>query len=299
MIINGSNLSALFVAFSAAFRGVLGQAPSQYATVATRVPSTTSSNEYGWLGQFPNMREWIGDRVINSLAAHGYAIRNRDFELTVGVRRNDIEDDNVGIYTPFFEELGRAAGAHPDQLAFGALKAGPQSLCYDGQNYFDTDHPVIGADGAMGTQANWDNNGGNGTPWYLLDCSRALKPLIFQVRRAPNLVSKDKPTDDNVFDRAEYVYGVDGRWNVGYGFWQLAFGSRKTLDETNLIAAWTAMCERLGDHGRPLGIKPTHLVVPPGLEWAARKLVHATTLANGADNVLKGMVEVISCPWLV
>ena len=299
MIINKGNLTTLFVAFKAAFAAGLGQAPSQYDRIATTVPSSTSAEEYGWLGAFPNMREWLGDRVVNGMATHGYTIRNKSFEMTVGVPRPAIEDDQYGIYTPMMTEMGRAAAAHPDQLVFTLLKNGPSTLCYDGQNFFDTDHPVIAADGSVTTQANWDNNSGSGTAWYLLDTSRALKPIIFQSRKKPNFVAKTGETDDNVFDRNEYVYGVDSRCNVGFGFWQLAYGSRKTLDETNLIAAFTAMSERLGDHGRPLGIKATKLVVPPSLEFAARKLVNATTLANGADNVLKGLVEVEVSPWLV
>lgn len=299
MIINKGNLTALFVAFKAAFAAGLGQAPSQYDRIATTVPSSTSAEEYGWLGAFPNMREWLGDRVVNGMATHGYTIRNKSFEMTVGVPRPAIEDDQYGIYSPMMSEMGRAAAAHPDQLVFSLLKNGPSTLCYDGQNFFDTDHPVIAADGSVTTQANWDNNSGSGTAWYLLDTSRALKPIIFQSRKKPNFVAKTGETDDNVFDRNEYVYGVDSRCNVGFGFWQLAYGSRKTLDETNLIAAFTAMSERLGDHGRPLGIKATKLVVPPSLEFAARKLVNATTLANGADNVLKGLVEVEVSPWLV
>lgn len=298
MIINKGNLTALFVAFKAAFAAGLRQAPSQYQSLVTVVPSSTSAEEYGWLGAFPNMREWLGDRVVNGMATHGYTIRNRSFEMTVGVPRPAIEDDQYGIYSPMMTEMGRAAAAHPDQLVFGLLKNGASTLCYDGQNFFDTDHPVLAADGSIATQSNWDNNSGSGTAWYLLDTSRALKPIIFQDRKRPNFVAKTGETDDNVFDRNEYVYGVDSRCNVGFGFWQLAYGSRKTLDETNLIAAYTAMTERLGDHGRPLGIKPTKLVVPPSLEFAARKLVNATTLANGADNVLKGLVEVEVSAWL-
>lgn len=299
MIINKGNLTTLFVAFKTAFAAGLGQAPSQWSNIATPVPSTTGAEEYGWLGSFPNMREWLGERVVNGMATHGYTIRNKKFELTVGVPRDKIEDDQYGIYTPMMTEMGRAAAAHPDQLVFNLLKDGPSTLCYDGQNFFDTDHPVLDADGTTITsQSNWDNNGGSGTAWYLLDTSRALKPIIFQDRKKPNFVAKTSETDENVFDRGEYVYGVDSRCNVGFGFWQLAYGSRKALDETNLIAAYTAMCERKGDHGRPLGIKPTKLVVPPSLEFAARKLVNATTLANGADNVLKGLVEVEVSPWL-
>lgn len=298
MLINASNLTTLFVAFKAAFAGGFGQAKPQFGMVATTVPSTTGSEEYGWLGSFPNMREWVGDRVINGAKSHGYSIRNKQYELTVAVPRPSIEDDQYGIYKPMMTEMGSASAGHPDQLVFNLIGAGASTLCYDGQYFFDTDHPVLDATGTPQSQANWDNNSGSGTAWYLLDCSRSLKPVIFQSRKAPKFVAKTAETDDNVFHANEYVYGVDSRCNVGFGFWQLAYGSRKTLDETNLIAAFVAMTERKGDYARPLGIRPTVLLVPPSLEWAARKLVNATTLASGADNVLKGLVEVVSAPWL-
>ncbi|MEX6732518.1 Mu-like prophage major head subunit gpT family protein [Pseudomonas aeruginosa] len=46
------------------------------------IPSTTASNTYGWLGQFPKLREWIGQRVIKDMAAQGYQITNKLFEST-------------------------------------------------------------------------------------------------------------------------------------------------------------------------------------------------------------------------
>lgn len=298
MIINKANLTALFVAFKAHFQGGLEQAGSQFKTIATVVPSTTGTEEYGWLGNFPGMREWLGDRVINGARAHGYSIKNKPFELTVGVPRDAIDDDQYGVYTPMMTELGRSAGAHPDELAFSALAQGSAKKCYDGQYFFDTDHQVINKDGTSESQSNWDNNGGAGTAWYLLDCSRALKPIIFQERKKPNFVSLTAETDENVFSRAEYIYGVDSRCNVGYGFWQLAYGSRKELTEDNLADALAAMAGRTGDHGKKLAIKATHLIVPATLGHKARKLVNSSTLAGGADNVLKGEVEVVVSPWL-
>lgn len=299
IVINAALLTALTTAFKTIFNGALGQAKSMYKNFATVVPSTTKQNTYAWLGMLPSMREWLGDRVVNAIAAHGYTIVNKPFEMTVGVQRTDIEDDQYGVYNPLFEEMGRSAGAHPDQMVFNAFKAGHSTVCYDGQNFFDTDHPVLDANGAPQSQSNLDNNSDSGTRWFLLDNSRAVKPVIFQERKKPEFVSKTALTDDNVFTAAQFVYGVDCRDNVGYGLWQLAYCSRKTLDETNLVAAWTAMCERTGDHGRPLGIVPDTLLVPPSLYHAALKLVSATTLANGADNVMKGLVKVEQSPWLV
>jgi phage major head subunit gpT-like protein len=299
MIINAGNLKTLFIAFKAAFAAGLGSAETQYKRIATIVPSTTGSEEYGWLGNFPGMREWIGDRVINGVKTHGYTIKNKSFELTVAVDRDSIEDDQYGVFTPMVQEMGRAAEAHPDELTFGLLKAGASTLCYDGQNFFDTDHPVLGADGiTVASQSNYDSAGG-GSTWYLLDTSRALKPLIFQNRKALNFVSKTAETDDNVFNAKEFVYGVDCRRNVGFGFWQMAYASNQPLTEENITAAYTAMTERTGDHGKPLGLKPNLLVVRPGSKFAAAKIVSATTLANGAENVMKGIVEVMDSPWII
>ncbi|MEI7036439.1 Mu-like prophage major head subunit gpT family protein [Fulvimonas yonginensis] len=298
MIINKGNLTALALAFKAAFQGVLGQAPSQYLEIATVVPSTTGAEEYGWLGSLPNVREWVGDRVVHGITSHGYTIRNKSYELTVAVPRPAIEDDQYGVYTPLMAEMGRSMGAHPDQLCYGLLAAGRTEKCYDGQAFFSKTHPVTGANGKDANQANLDDSGGANAYWYVLDTSRALKPLIFQNRKAPNFVSKTAETDDNVFDRAEYVYGADRRCNVGFGFWQLAYASNKTLDAAGLKAAIVAMTSRKGDNGRPLGINPTVLVVPPTLEFEARQLLENAVNEAGATNELKGRLKVQVASWL-
>lgn len=293
MIVNSFNLKALYVAFNAAFQTGLGMAPSNFQQIATVVPSTTKSNEYGWLGKFPKMREWIGDRVINGMATHGYAIRNKPFEVTIGVDRDDVDDDNVGIYTSVFQDLGMSAQEQPDELTFGLLKAGISTTCYDGQYFFDTDHPVLAEDGITAvSQSNYDANGGSGTPWYLLDTTRPLKPLIFQERKKPQFVAMDNPNDEAVFMNKEFRYGVDSRCNAGFGFWQLAYCSRKELTAENVQAAYTAMTSRLGDNGRTLNIRPSLLVVPPTLKFKAAEILTANQIA-GTDNIMKGLVKVL------
>jgi len=296
MKINPGNLATLGTGFNAAYTRGLGRAALQRQLVATTVPSSTASNEYGWLGQFPGMKEWIGDRVINQLKAYDYTIKNKDWEDTVVVDRNDIKDDNIGIYGPMFEELGRSASAHPDQLIFALLKAGFTTPCYDGQNFFDTDHPVL--DEAGEPQSVSNSGGGSGSPWFLIDDSRSLKPVIFQEREKPNFVSLDNPTDENVFMRKKYLYGVEARYNVGFGFWQYAYGSKQTLDAAAYAAARTALMEMKGDHGRPLGIRPSLLVVAPGNESAALKILNNELGTGGATNEWKGTAKLEVVPWL-
>lgn len=296
MIVNKQKLEELRVAFSAAYKGGLGKAPSQWKQIATRVPSTARENRYGWLGKFPRMREWLGDRVINGMMEHDYSIVNKQFELTIGVSVPDIKDDNLGIYLPMFEEMGQAAGEHPDELVFDLLKAGFSSNCYDGQYFFDTDHPVLDENGVEQSVANTD--GGSGTNWFLLCTNRSIKPIIYQDREPANFVSKDQATDDNVFNKNEALYGIDARDNVGYGFWQMAWGSKQTLDATHYATARAALSGMKGDHGRPLGMNPNLLVVPPALESAGLKLLNSEYATGGATNEWKGTAELMVCPWL-
>ena len=74
MVVNQSNLHGLGVGFSTAFNIGFEGTPTTWAKGATRVPSSTKEQEYSWLGQFPQMREWIGSREIQQLVMHGYTI---------------------------------------------------------------------------------------------------------------------------------------------------------------------------------------------------------------------------------
>jgi phage major head subunit gpT-like protein len=301
MIITPSALTALFTAFRREFQQAQAGTPTDWQKVATQVPSTSTSNTYGWLGQFPQFREWVGDRVIKDMAAHGYAITNKTWESTVGVDRDDIEDDNIGIYTPLFAEMGRAASAHPDELVFPLLKAGTATLCYDGQNFFDTDHPVYPNTDGTGVAVSVSNVDvdtvarPNNPTWYLMDVSRAIKPIIFQKRREYALQAMTKVDDEAVFTSKTYRYGVDARVNVGLGFWQFAYASNQPLDADHYGAAVAAMKTFKADGNRPLGIRPNLLVVPPSLEAGGRKLL---VKDENGGNEWAGSAELLVSSWL-
>lgn len=299
MLVNAANLDSLRVGFKTSFQGGLGQAPSMHTRVSTLVTSAKKEEKYGWLGKIPNVREWIGPRAIQNLEQHDYAIKEKKWELTIAVDRDDIETDNLGIYTPMFTEMGMSTGAHWDMLVFGLLKAGFATNCYDGQFFFDTDHPVLDENGSTVSVANTD--GGSGAPWFLLDVSRALRPIILQKRKDFQFVAKDRLDDDNVFDNNEFVYGSDARGNVGFGFWQFAWGSKQTLNAANYAAARAALAGMKGDYGRPLGLlvgaKPL-LVYPPSLESAALKILNNEQSTGGETNEWKGTAEPFMVSWL-
>lgn len=292
MILNTYNLRTLYTGYSAAYQKAFDLIKPSWQVIAMASPSTAKSTEYSWLGAFPRLREWLGDRVVNNIATHGYAIKNRRFEVTVEVDADDIEDDNIGIYAPMFEEMGRSAAVHPDELVYGLLAQGAATACYDGVPFFSTDHP-------LGKKKVSNIAAGNKPAWYLLDTSRAVKPLIYQKRRDYRLIRKDNPqTSDAVFMGAKLVYGADGRGNAGFGFWQLGYMSKAELTRENLRAAFTAMGAQQDEAGRQLNIRASLLVVPPTLEFAARDIVKASVNAAGATNTDYNLVEILVSPYL-
>lgn len=195
-----------------------------------------------------------------------------------------------------FSMLGEAAGSYPEQLVWDLLKNGFASECWDGQNFFDTDHPITAEDGGTTTFSN--TGGGSGTPWFLLCTNRAVKPIILQERKPITFTYKDRPEDDNVFFNNTFVYGADWRGNVGYGIPQMAYGSKQTLNAAGYKAAYGAIEGMKGDGGRPLGLKPNLLVVPPTLREQGLELLNAERDASGATNVWRGTAELLVVPWL-
>ena len=144
MIINSQNLRGIYIAFNTLFTKAFESQKPTYDRIATVVPSTTDAETYAWLGDIPGMREWVGDREIQNLSGSDYTIKNKDFELTVGVPRNSVEDDKIGLYNPSIQMLGESAAMHPDELVYGLLASGFTAKCYDGKAFFATDHDVAG-----------------------------------------------------------------------------------------------------------------------------------------------------------
>ena len=132
MQLTPANLAGLASGFNMAFNKGFTGFESVWSRIAMKTTSIHADETYGWMKDIPTLREWIGPRVVQNLASAGYKIINRDFELTIGVDRNKIEDDSYGLFAPRFSEMGRAAAEHPDKLVFELLAAAFTSNCYDG-----------------------------------------------------------------------------------------------------------------------------------------------------------------------
>ena len=291
MLINESTLGAIHVDFDMRFNEGRQLAAPMWQEVATEVPSSTKTNTYNWLGAFPGIREWIGDRHVNKLKAHTYSLTNRKYEGTVEVEVDDIEDDQIGIYAPLFTAYGQAVEVYPDSLIAALVAAAISTVCYDSQFYLDTDHPV-----GSSTVSNY--NTGAEDLWLLLDLSRSIKPFILQMRKRFQLTQLNQANDTNVFWEDKIVFGTKGRMEVGYGFWQQAFGSKEALSSTTYNANFAAMMAFTDDESRNLGMKATHLLHGPSNRAKALDILTAERLANGQTNVNRGTAIPLLVNWM-
>ena len=312
MILNAQSLSVLFQAYSAAFKEAYDNEllANEYTQLATVVPSSTSSNTYAWLGTFPRLREWLGDRQLKNLTAYGYSVVNKKFEATVQVPREAIEDDQYGVYSPQFTEMGKSVAQHPNELVYAALAAGlTTGLGFDGVPFFSSAHPLTDANGVTSTFSNLI--AGPSNAWFLLDTNRAIKPLIFQKRTDYEMQLMNRADDEQTFMRDEYRFGVRGRCNVGYGIPQMALACQQAITMATFDAAMAQMMAIKDDQGRALGIKPKLLVCGPSNRAAALQVIKSeyistnaavvtsgTAATGGNSNYNKDIVDLLVTPYL-
>ena len=297
MQITASTLRALGQGFQASFLKGIESVEQKWPLVAMEVRSAAKLENYGWMKDLPGLREWVGDRVVHNLETAVYQLINKHWEHSIGVDRDDIEDDQLGLYSNRFSMQGEIAAQHADTLLWQVLIAGFSTLGLDGQYFFDSDH--IGYD-SNGVETTYSNTGGGASsPWFLMDLSRSyMKPLVMQKRQDVRFASIDKDDDENVFMKRQFLYGADARYNVGFGFHQLAYGSKATLDASSYVAARVAMGTQKKPDGSSMNVMPTHLLVGPTNEAAALSVIGIALLANGGTNPWYNTVKVVVVPAL-
>jgi len=198
-----------------------------YQDVTTEIPSTKASEVYAWLGSTPRLRKWKDERQAKAIIEHGFTVVNEDYEASISVDKNALDDDQYGQIKIRVNAIGAAAKKGYDEFYTTVLEAGETSLCYDGQYYFDSDH----SEGSSGTQSN-------------LFTSSSLTIAHVETVISAMIVYKD-------------------------------------------------------DVGGLVGINPTHIMVPPALEWTARAIFEPMgTGDTNANNALRGRLKIIVNPYL-
>lgn len=294
MIITSAAIRAINKGFKSLYMDAYQGGPAKVPEFAMRTTSASAEEIYGWLGAVPGMRELLGEVVIRNLSEHAYSIRNKIFESTIGVKRENIERDKLGVYTPLITAMGASARQHPDELLANALLAGFTTPCYTGKNFFDANHepkkggtkfsnkgtkklsaanfeiartniksrqnaegrPMnLGTDLRLivspaneslgrqiliadtipggGTNVNqgtaklevWPLLSGSPDGWFLVENGQPVKAFIHQVEKETEFNSLTDPDSEHVMLRQEFLHQAYGRYNVGPGLPELAYGS--------------------------------------------------------------------------
>jgi phage major head subunit gpT-like protein len=273
--------------------------------VMTSLPVLFSLATFAWLAEMSGAVEWLGSREVDRVKERSFQAPVKTYEKTVGVDTEKLEDNEnaeragAAIVTAgvIAGAIGEVMARLPDDLYVFTLQNGQSITAYDGQNLYDTDHPMV-LDGAAGTQSNYEASGfaltqpnfitararlmsfkgenglprpyagklvlevppaleaaartiveaesistggtnitrglaevrvnprlaGQDTTWYLhLVGGPGIGAIVFLQRRAPRMVMKTGPQEDNVFWDREAIFGADTRAAVAPGAWWKTF----------------------------------------------------------------------------
>jgi len=297
-----TQIDALRTTLVARWNAGLAKPADDWKKIAKVIQSSGKSNTYAWLTQFPSFIQWTGARTHKAVADRAYMVPNRRFETTVDVLVDDIDDDNLGQYGTLAESAGQSALDLMNDLVFQALAAGTAATCYDGQFFFDTDHPVYPNEDGTGVAATVSNlltPANNPVALWVLACTkRAPSPIYLQERMKPRFDMLTNVQSDQVFNYDKISFGGKWRGEAAYGFWQCAVGSTNPLTSASLADAINAMMAFKGDGNRKLGLIPDTLIVGPSNRVAAETLINASTAANGAANIDYKRVDLVVTPWM-
>lgn len=136
MIINATNLQALRVQFEAKFQEGFENTPLWSPELSTEIGSSADANLYGWLENSLSVREWLGERELQTLKENEYRLKNKHFEGSCKLNRDRIADDTldmfVGVELPMFAETV----AKWDDLSLASILLN-NATAYDGLPFFD------------------------------------------------------------------------------------------------------------------------------------------------------------------
>lgn len=94
-----------------------------------------------WLGSTPAFRKWEGERSAAGIEENSVTILNEDYEATLEFRRREVTQDKTTQVMTRVDEFAIRAAHHWASLMTDTLILGDSTDGYDGEFFFDDDHP--------------------------------------------------------------------------------------------------------------------------------------------------------------
>jgi phage major head subunit gpT-like protein len=133
-VVTSDFLAGMVTNFQAIFTKALGDNASKLDDVmkiASRVPSDTDKNAYGWFGITPPMAEWKDKRKLQGLLPYSYELKNKHWESSLDVNRDTFEDDKYNMLAPRIRGLSSAWFRAVHREVFSLLDGAHTLLAYD------------------------------------------------------------------------------------------------------------------------------------------------------------------------
>ncbi len=146
-VVTRGSVAALFTGLRATFRDALKSVEQDdIKRLMVDVPSTTRIAQYPVAALLGDLEEVLDEVTITSIGAWIQSVENKTFARIVEIKRDDIEDDQVGGYAVAVRQLGQRAALYPLRLAAEKLLSGFTDTWVDGKAVFATDHLWPGND---------------------------------------------------------------------------------------------------------------------------------------------------------
>ena len=193
MIVNTIMLERnLNMAFNKAYTQFIKQnKDNSVMAIVTSVPSTKSEEKYGWLGDLPGMKEWIGDKTLSGLKDYNYTIVNKDFYTGVSIDRNDLDDDQYGSLPVRINAMAEVAANYPAELISDLITNGTTNLAYDGSAFFanrTTNDNLLAGTGTTLAQLKTDITTARTTMMkFVTDTDKVMKNMLDTIVCPPEL----------------------------------------------------------------------------------------------------------------
>lgn len=136
--INDATLQDLNKMLDAKWTAAFEAAPqSQLNALATMYTSTTASNNYAFMEALGGWSLWNGARQFKDVASQQFEVVNNDYECSMKMPKNQLEDDQIGMYVDIVPSMVQGWFKKQQELIFDVLTGNP--VAYDGVTLFKTD----------------------------------------------------------------------------------------------------------------------------------------------------------------
>lgn len=315
-----ANVDIFMAAMKTAFLNSYGNfvVPPVLKSILDEVPSSTRTENYGWLAPTPKMTNYAGYRRYFKQGAVTYSITNQPFDSAIAILKDDINDDQVGGYTKKASELAQKAGAFKYERSLQFLTQGASTVCWDGTNFFASSHTIGMGNNTIAFTAAGSSDATTHYV-YALVVDNPIKPLIWQNREDVKTYNNAGQFQSD--EEREIKFICEMRGAPLYGYWWDAI--KVTITNTPNVADMYNLANQLDIRFRTFKapkVKDEELdsyihdskeftnsnyvwACSPSAGLAARQLSTQSNFVGGAtaqgnastkDNEWKGMFSVIS-----